>query len=83
MSHYGYQEIDHTADLALKVWGEDFNTLLQQAALGVYDLMGIVVDEDVQIHYNFSIEKAEDETQLVDFLNELVYLAEDKGFCFS
>jgi SHS2 domain-containing protein len=83
MSHNGYQEIDHTADLALKVWGKDFETLLRQAASGMYDLMGVVVNEGAQIQNVFSLDKDSDETILVDFLNELVYLAEDRGYCYS
>jgi SHS2 domain-containing protein len=82
MFHHGYQEIDHTADLALKVWGEDFKTLMRQAALGMYDLMSVEVDEGTQIQYDFSLDNDTDETVLVDFLNELLYLAEDQHFFF-
>ncbi len=85
MSHNGYQEIDHTADLALRVWAKDFKTLLRHAAAGMYDLMDlvVVVDKVAQSQHEFSLEEAADEILLVDFLNELVYLIEAKGCCFN
>lgn len=37
----GYKEVEHTADIALQVWAEDFYTLLRKAAEGLYALMGL------------------------------------------
>jgi len=65
------------ADLALKVWGEDFDTLLRQAALGLYDLMGVNRQAASYCQRQFTIEDGSTETHLVDFLNELLYLAEE------
>jgi SHS2 domain-containing protein len=83
MSHHGYQEVDHTGDLALRVWGEDFKILLEQAARGMYDLMGVSGQAESQIHDHFTLEEGSQETILVDFLNELVFLAEDQKYCFT
>jgi len=77
MSPQNYEEIDHTADLALKVWGEDFETLLRQAALGLYDLMGVKRRAESYCQRQFALEEESTETILVDFLNELLYLAEE------
>jgi SHS2 domain-containing protein len=80
MSPHGYHELDHPADLALRVWGEDFFVLLRQSALGMYHLMGIKAEENyIQERQSFLISKETPETILVDFLNELLYLVEDLG----
>ena len=74
----GYVEIEHTADIALKVWGKDFYTLLSQSAKGMYDLMGIIKDKKVHKSNCFLIEPSSLEIQLVDFLSELLFLIDDK-----
>ncbi len=82
MSPHGYEEINHTADLAIRVWGKDFHALLRNAAQGLYDLMGVTKQADTQIQHAFSLQKGSAETILVDFLNELIYLVEEKQFSF-
>lgn len=74
----GYEELEHTADIALRVWGEDFFTLLRQSANGMYDLMGVDVELTVLKKIKFKIEDNSQEIQLVDFLNEVLYLVEDE-----
>lgn len=77
-----YEEIDHTADIALRVWGEAFNALLTNAVEGMYDLMGVEVIADSQVEKTFLIAEDSPESMLVDFLNECLYLAEDKKQAF-
>ena len=74
----GYEELEHTADIALRVWGEDFFTLLRQSVNGMYDLMGVDVELTVLKKIKFKIEDNSQEIQLVDFLNEVLYLVEDE-----
>lgn len=79
----GYAEVDHTADVAINVWGEDFSSILIHAAQGMYALMGVRYDMDSPTTISFSIEDADQETILVDFLSELLYLCEDQGLAFD
>lgn len=72
----GYEEIDHTADLALKVWGNDFFDLLENAAEGMYELMGIRDKPGSNAENSFQIENDQKESILVDLLSECLYLAE-------
>lgn len=72
----GYEEIDHTADLAIKVWGRDFYELLENAVEGMYDLMGIREKPKSSAKNSFKIERDQLESILVDFLSECLYLAE-------
>lgn len=78
MDSPGYEEIDHTADLALRVWGQNFEQLLTQSAKGLYSLMNITPSWGTRIGHHFFIKKDTKEVMLVDFLNELLYLCEDK-----
>jgi SHS2 domain-containing protein len=82
MASHGYQEVDHTADIALRVWGEDFYTLLRQAAYGLNDLMGVVL-QDTLVEGHFTLQQDSLETLLVDFLSELLFLAEEKDQLFD
>lgn len=72
----GYEELEHTADIALRVWGEDFFALLSQSAIGMYDLMSVAADETAPKKVDFIIEENSRDIQLVDFLNEVLYLIE-------
>jgi SHS2 domain-containing protein len=79
MALHGYDEVDHTADIALRVWGEDFQTLLTQAAEGLYALMGIVTLTGSSLDNTITLPQGNRETILVDFLTELLYLSEEGG----
>ena len=82
MDFQGFEEVDHTADLALRVWGEDFQTLLIQAARGLYDLLNVNTLGGSRVSQTFTIKEDQREAMLVDFLNELLFLCEDKQKSF-
>jgi SHS2 domain-containing protein len=79
-----WEEVSHTADLSLRVWGEDLLALFENAAHGMLDLMGGAPSGDLPV-----VEKTYDlcapdwETLLVDWLTELLYLVEDDGILVS
>ena len=83
MSSPGYEEIELTADLALRVWGEDFFSLLDHSANGMYHLLGVTSTQERPVEWSFRIEKHSKECILLDFLNELLYLCEDKSYAFD
>jgi len=78
MASHGYEEVDHTADIAIRVWGENFQALLRQAADGLYDLMGIKPIRNSPAEVRFDLPQGTKEDILVDFLNELLYLSDEK-----
>lgn len=78
MAYHGYEEVDHTADIALHAWGENFESLLEHAAYGLYDLMGVELDSEASVETQFEVPQGALETVLVDFLSELLYLAEEQ-----
>lgn len=79
MKNHGYQEVEHTADLALRVWAPDFFGILQEAAAGMYDLMGLKPDLDRPVISSLAIQKSHLENELVDFLSELLFLCEARA----
>jgi riboflavin kinase/FMN adenylyltransferase len=81
---YRFHEIDHTADRALKVWAADLPDLYVGAAKGMYSLMGDLHEEgQVATQWReVSLEAMDRETLLVDWLNELLFLAEAEGLLF-
>ena len=82
MVSQGFSEIDHTGDLALRVWGKDFQDLLRQAARGFYHLLNVNTIDGSRVSESFSIDLVEREAMLVDFLNELLYLCEERQEIF-
>ncbi|HCU57366.1 MAG TPA: hypothetical protein DF984_03920 [Anaerolineaceae bacterium] len=83
MSPHGYEEFAHPADLALKVWGEDFYSVLQNASEGMAALMGVRYDPSKNIEESFTIRRGSQEEMLVDFLGEVLFLLEDKRIALS
>ncbi len=83
MSPHGYEEVEHTADLALHVWGEEFYSLLDHSAQGMYHLLGITMNHKFPAEWTFKIEEGPKECMLVDFLSEVLYLCVDKKCIFN
>jgi riboflavin kinase/FMN adenylyltransferase len=81
---YHFREIEHTADRALQVWGQELPDLFAGAARGMYSLMGdLGQDSPVPTTWcQVSLSAMDRETLLVDWLNELLYLTEAEGVLF-
>jgi SHS2 domain-containing protein len=83
ISKAGYEEIEHTADRAVRVWGPDMAAFLHQAALGMYFLMGIDPGSDGEETKEVAIAFADDEILLVEFLSELLSWLESERMAAS
>lgn len=79
----GHREIEHTADWELEVWGPDMEALLQQAAHGMYRLIGVELAAGDRLEHCLELEAADREALLVEFLGELLYLMESAGVAFD
>jgi len=75
-----FEEIQHTADAQIRVFGKSFQELFLNAALGMYHISGakagFKLDEKMEISF---LEK-DYESLLVSFLGELLYLLEESIF---
>jgi len=68
-----FEEIDHTADIALQVWGNNLEELFSNAAQGMYSLIHTSLDITGLDDWDFSASDQCSENLLVEFLNELNY----------
>lgn len=73
----GYEELSHTADVALRAWGNSLSELFREAAAGMAAVMGAT--EGGRVERRVELEAPDVETLLVDWLSELLYLGEVHG----
>ena len=75
-----YTVFDHTADLGLEIYGADAANLFENAVRAVVDMMipGATVEKADTRH--FSVEGADWEDLLVNFLREILFLCNGEGF---
>jgi len=76
----GFEELSHTADLEIRVWGEDMESLFKSSAEGMFFLCGIE-DQDrgfSSVKQTITLQAMDYEGLLILFLEELLYrLTED------
>lgn len=76
----GYRELPHTADVALEVWGRNLGELFVQAARGMFSLaVAAKPQAAVTAERTVSLSAPDPEALLVDWLNELLSLADEHG----
>jgi SHS2 domain-containing protein len=79
-----FEEIEHTADWALRIRGRDLAGLLANAARGMSSLLvedpAALPDE---VEEQLDIQGVDAESLLVNWLNELAYWAEMEGVVFK
>jgi SHS2 domain-containing protein len=81
-----WEEIDHTADLALHLWADDLADLFITAARGMFSLIAAPQDDEEDAPsrpLEISLSALDVETLLVDWLNELLYLSETESLVFT
>lgn len=78
MTTAGYQEVEHTADWALRVWGPDASQLFRQAAFGMLALMGAQPADKAAGWRAIELAADDLETLLVDWLQDLLYALETR-----
>ena len=79
----GFREIAHTADWQLKVWAPDLVSLLEQAARGMYALLGTQFQPGPRLPRRLELRELDAESLLVSFLSELLYLGESENLGFD
>jgi SHS2 domain-containing protein len=75
----GYESLDHTADLALRVWASGTRELIEQAAAG---FIGLMVDPDTvepEQEIAISATGVGPEELLVGWLNEILVAFDGQG----
>ncbi|HET91803.1 MAG TPA: archease [Chloroflexi bacterium] len=77
-----FQEIEHTADIAIRVWGRDLAELFANAAYGMACQLADPAAVTLSVEHEVELEAYDLETLLVTWLGELLYLGERDGMVF-
>jgi SHS2 domain-containing protein len=77
-----FEEVEHAADAALRVYGSDWGELLSNAALGMFSLLASWTNTLPYKEQTLSLRSVDAETLLVDWLSELLYLHEMQGLVY-
>jgi SHS2 domain-containing protein len=79
ISDHGFREIAHTADWELEAWAPSLAVLVEQAALGMADISGLVLGSKMNELELIEISGDDPETIIIGFLSELLYIQESRG----
>jgi SHS2 domain-containing protein len=79
----GFEEIQHTADWAMRVWADDLPSLLAEAARGMNTLAGVRLADQNRLKKQYEAEASDAESLLVAFLSELIYYQEQENLAFD
>jgi SHS2 domain-containing protein len=83
MARPPFEEIEHTADWALRVRGPNHAALFAAAARGMFGLLAELDAVDASVERRITLQSLDVEALLVDWLNELLYLAEAEHMVFT
>ena len=83
MSPLPFEEVDHTADWALRVWGATVPELFVNAARGMYHLVGAERQGGATVYRPVNLQALDLETLLVDWLTELLYRLHEHNEAFD
>ncbi len=78
-----YEELEHTADWKIRVWGKDYADLFRNAALAMYAMMGHKEQTGPEITRHITVEAVDYPSLLVAWLNELLFYSEVYGELFT
>jgi len=79
LKSHGFEVLDHTADIGIRVRGSSIVNLFENAALGMLSLwFGELPNAPAEEETSLEVSAMDHEQLLVRFLNELVYLVDFK-----
>jgi SHS2 domain-containing protein len=78
-----YEEIEHTADWAIRVRGKDFAELLDNAARGMIELAGLSPQQSPPHHGFIELDAMDRESLLVAWLEEILFNIESRRITFT
>ncbi len=71
-----FEEVEHTADIAIRVWGSTLEDLFANAAYGMACQLADVGRVNITLEREVRLQAADVEVLLVEWLGELLYLGE-------
>lgn len=78
-----FRQIEHTADVAIEAQAPDLPGLFDRCAAGMFSLIAEGDRAEAKEEYRIEAEGADLPELLVDFLREVAWLHEDRGFLYA
>ncbi|MBW2040230.1 MAG: archease [Deltaproteobacteria bacterium] len=78
----GYDLLDHTGDLGIRIWADDLGGLFCEAAWALFDIITDLEQVEVHLERETDVEGVGRDELMVAWLNELLYLHEVEGLLF-
>lgn len=78
-----FEIIDHTADVGIIAYGADMKQAFANAAKGLFSLITELDDVKEVLHRDAELTATDEESLLVEWLNELIYQFDTEGIVFK
>lgn len=77
-----YEQLPHTADIAVRVYGKDLKELFANAAFSMFDIIADLEGLNESVSVGVELKAASREELLIAWLDELLYNFYTKGIIF-
>jgi SHS2 domain-containing protein len=78
-----FEVLDHTADVGIIAYGADLKQAFANAGKGLFSIIASPGSVEERLHRDIELNAADEESLLVDWLNELVYYFDTEGILFK
>ncbi len=78
-----FEILNHTADVGIIAYGADMKQAFANAAKGLFSLITDLDDVEEVLHRDAELTATDEESLLVEWLNELIYQFDTEGIVFK
>ena len=78
-----FEILNHTADVGIKAYGADIKQAFANAARGLFSLITELDDIEEVLYRDIELTATDEESLLVEWLNELIYLFDTENIVFK
>ena len=78
-----FEIVNHTADVGVIAYGADINEAFANAAKALFSLITELDDVEEVVHRDIELTAPDQESLLVEWLNELIYLFDAENIIFK
>ncbi len=78
-----FEIVNHTADVGIIAYGADIRQAFANAARALFSLITELDDVDEFLHRDIELTAPDEESLLVEWLNELIYLFDTENIVFK
>ena len=78
-----FEILNHTADVGIIAYGSDMNEAFANAAKGMFSLITELGDVEEVMHRDIELNAPDQESLLVEWLNELIYIFDAENLLFK